>query len=173
MRMINGLILMGCLLCVGCGPANSPETGNAAPPSGVSAGFLVAIEPANAVSVGEARESAVNEQVVTLVGRIGGSVEPFVDGLVAFTIVDLAIPSCVDEEGCPTPWDYCCTQDQVRKKIATVKVVDPAGKPVVGDARSFLGVQELSTIVVQGTAQRDEQGNLSIAANRVFVRASE
>jgi len=54
-----------------------------------------------------------------------------------------------------------------------VKIVDEVGKLVADDARKLLGVKELLTVVVQGKAQRDDQGNLSIAASKVFVRTSE
>ena len=57
---------------------------------------------------------------VVLVGRIGGSEAPFVDGLAAFTIVDAKVPPCSAEEGCETPWDYCCEQDAVKDNIATL-----------------------------------------------------
>jgi hypothetical protein len=107
---------------------------------------------------------------VTVVGTIGGSTEPFVDGLAAFTIVDPKVPYCAPEEGCPTPWDYCCTQDQVKDNIATIKIVDEQGSAVTADARQLLGVQELSTVVVKGTATRDDNGNLTVAATEVFVR---
>lgn len=123
--------------------------------------------------VGEAREAVENDQSVTLVGTIGGSSEPFVDGLAAFTIVDPKVPYCAPHEGCPTPWDYCCTQDQVKNNLATVKVVDESGSPVSGDARQILGVKELSTVVVQGKAKRDDQGNLTVSATKVFVRPTE
>jgi hypothetical protein len=96
-----------------------------------------------------------------------------VDGLAAFTIVDTAVPYCAADEGCPTPWDYCCTQNQVKDNIATVKVVDDEGNPVADDARALLGVRELSTVVVKGKAQRDDQGNLTIAASEVYVRPGE
>lgn len=127
-------------------------------------------EPEGAIPVGEAREKSVDGQDVTLVGIIGGSRQPFVAGLAAFTIVDPKVEYCAAEEGCKTPWDYCCTQDQVKDNIATVKIVDDDGKPVMHDAHEFLQVKELSTVVVQGKAKRDEQGNLTIAANKVFVR---
>ncbi|MAT68739.1 MAG: hypothetical protein CMJ58_04375 [Planctomycetaceae bacterium] len=127
-------------------------------------------EPAGAVPVGEARQKAEDGKEITLVGLIGGSSEPFVKGLAAFTIVDAKVPYCAPDEGCPTPWDYCCETDAVKENIATVKIVDDAGKPVSQDARDFLEVKELSTVVVKGTAKRDDQGNLTIAANKIFVR---
>lgn len=135
-----------------------------------SSQYLAVVEPAGALPVGEARKSVKDDQAVTLVGIIGGSSEPFVDGLAAFTIVDPKVPYCSADEGCPTPWDYCCTQDQVKGNIATVKIVDDAGKPVAADARKMLNVKELSTVVVQGTARRDDQGNLTVAASKVIVR---
>lgn len=161
------------LFCVGC--SRAPVAGD---PSGPSQGDANSVyvsdrEPEGAVPVGEARQTVTDEQAVTLIGRIGGSSEPFVEGLAAFTVVDPKVPHCAPEEGCPTPWDYCCTQDQVKANIATVKIVDDSGNPVAADARGLLNVKELSMVVVQGTAKRDDQGNLTVAATQVFVRPGQ
>lgn len=157
-------------VAVGCSPApQTPET-TSVPATESSNAYVVHEEPADAIPVGKARASVNDGQTITLVGTIGGSRQPFVDGLAAFTIVDPSIPSCADEEGCPTPWDYCCTQDQVKDNVATVKIVDGQGAPVAQDAKALLGVQELSTVVVSGKASRDAEGNLSLAANQVFIR---
>lgn len=156
--------------CSSSEPAPGPGSTAGAP---ANSQYVADVEPAGAVPVGEARKSVTDEQMVTLIGKIGGSAEPFVDGLAAFTIVDPKVPHCSPEEGCPTPWDYCCTQDEVKDNIATVKVVDESGSPVADDARKLLGVQELSTVVVQGQARKDDQGNLTIAATKVFVRTGE
>nr|WP_146389686.1 hypothetical protein [Allorhodopirellula solitaria] len=134
--------------------------------------YAVDVEPADAVPVGEARENSEDGQDITLVGLVGGSSEPFVEGLAAFTIVDPKVPYCAAEEGCPTPWDYCCQTDDVKTNIATVKIVDASGAPVAQDARDILDVKELSTVVVKGKAQRDDQGNLSVTTSEVFVRPS-
>lgn len=173
MRMWNWMLLCMLTICIGCGTSDVGETTAAPKPNANGKPFVATAEPANAVPVGTARETVESEQEVTLVGIIGGSTEPFVDGLAAFTIVDPKVPWCSEDEGCPTPWDYCCTQDQVKDNIATVKVVDESGSPVAGDARQLLGVRELSTVVVQGTATRDDQGNLTVDATRVFVRPVE
>ncbi|WP_182865372.1 hypothetical protein [Stieleria mannarensis] len=161
------------LIATGCGSQSdvASQTGpNAADSSAETSAYLAESEPAGALPVGEARESTEDGQEVTLVGLIGGSSEPFVDGLAAFTIVDPKVPHCAADEGCPTPWDYCCETDAVKDNIATVKVVDESGNPVGQDAREILGVKELSTVVVSGKAKRDDQGNLTVAANQVFVR---
>ena len=173
MKVLNGIFLCVLTLVMGCGTSDVSKPAISSQPSVEGAQFVVTTEPTNAIPVGMARGSAEDEQEVTIIGRIGGSTEPFVDGLAAFTIVDPMVPYCAAEEGCPTPWDYCCTQDQVKGNIATVKVVDDAGKPVTGDARQLLGVKELSTVVIQGKATRDDQGNLTVAATKVFVRPGE
>lgn len=173
MKMLNGMFLCVMTIVMGCGTSDVSEPVLSSQPNAEGAQFVTSTEPANAVPVGTARESVKDEQEVTLVGRIGGSTEPFVEGLAAFTIVDPKVPHCSADEGCPSPWDYCCTQDQVKNNIATVKVVDGAGKPVAGDARQLLGIKELSTVVIQGKASRDDQGNLTVAATQVFVRPGE
>ncbi len=127
-------------------------------------------EPAGAMPVGEAKQKTEDGQEITLVGVIGGSSKPFVEGLAAFTVVDPKVEYCAADEGCPTPWDYCCTQDQVKDNIATVKIVNEDGKPVTQDAREFLNIKELSTVVVKGKAKRDDEGNLTVAASKLFVR---
>lgn len=165
-------LMIACTLAMlmGCGDSGETATIVKPTPTVGNAAYVMTSEPADAMPVGEARQSVEDEQAVILVGTIGGSSEPFVDGLAAFTIVDTNVPYCADEEGCPTPWDYCCTQDQVKDNIATVMIVDEAGKPVAEDARQWLGVKELSTVVVQGKAVRDDAGNLTVAATKVFVR---
>ena len=38
------------------------------------------------------------------------------------------------------------------------------------DARELLHVKELFTVVVQGTTQRDDAGNLTVLASGVYVK---
>ncbi|KLU01965.1 putative transmembrane region and signal peptide protein [Rhodopirellula islandica] len=173
MKRFQHLALLGVVaLIAGCGGSEVAEN-DASQGSGADSAYLASSEPADAMPVGEAREKAGDGEELTLVGLIGGSADPFVDGLAAFTIVDPNVPYCADDEGCPTPWDYCCTQDQVKDNIATVKVVDESGAPVSKTARDLLGVNELATVVVHGIAKRDDQGNLTVEASDVFVRSSK
>jgi hypothetical protein len=164
--LIVGLSAMGTLGCTSSDTSPSASQGSGAPDSK----YVVKAEPQGAVEVGTAKESAEDNEDLVLVGRIGGSAEPFVDGMAAFTIVDRKVPHCSDDEGCPTPWDYCCEQNQVKDNIATVKIVGADGKPVAKDARELLGVKELSTVVVHGKAKRDTDGNLAVLADQVFLK---
>lgn len=172
MKMSKWMLLAVPAFVIGC--SESPVVQESATTEGGERSqYLADTEPEGALPVGEARASIKDDQPVTLVGVIGGSSKPFVDGLAAFTIVDSKVPYCSADEGCPTPWDYCCTQDQVKGNIATIKIVDDGGIPVATDARDMLKVKELSMVVVQGTAHRDDQGNLTVAASKIFVRPGE
>ncbi|QDT31835.1 hypothetical protein [Thalassoglobus polymorphus] len=151
----------------GCGQTADKSASTS---SQVDSDLLIESEPADAKDVGEVFEASKDGDEVTIVGRIGGSQAPFVDGLAAFTIVDTGIPHCADDEGCPTPWDYCCTTNQLPGNQATVKIVDESGQPIPKTAKGLLGINELSVVVVKGNAVRDDAGNLSVTANQVYVK---
>lgn len=166
MKMLMTLMMIGLFAAAtGCNESKLVTgSGSAGHGSGtMNSKYLAASEPPGAIPVGEARQNAKDKDAVTLVGRIGGSSNPFIDGLAAFTIVDAKVTNC-DDEGC------ACEAREAKDNIAMVKIVDASGKPVADDARSLLNVQKLSMVVVQGTANRDDQGNLSVLADKVFVR---
>jgi hypothetical protein len=171
MRMWNVLMLPCFLIGLGCQPSSTPVASHSGSVSESSA-YRLSEEPADAKDVTEAKESVKNDEEVTLVGRIGGDVKPFVKGVSAFTIVDRSLKPCneKDDDACETPWDYCCDTDLLPAARATVKIVGPDGKPVAQDARELLGVKELQTVVVRGKAVRDEAGNLTVLASGVYVR---
>lgn len=163
----SSLIASVLSLAVGCGGNSSSPTSS---PSAEGAAYKLASEPAGARGVKEAREHSKDDEHITLVGRIGGDANPWVEGQAAFLIVDPSMQPCSTDEGCPTPWDYCCDVDQLAANKAMVKVVDASGKTVATDARKLLGLKELQTVVVHGRAKRDEAGNLTVLAEGVFVR---
>lgn len=170
MNLKLGFVIVLCMgVIIGCGKSDSDSLEKSvSEPTGKQ--FLAMEEPAKTMPVGAARESVKDGDAVALLGHIGGSTEPFVNGLAAFTIVDPKVEYCPPECGCPTPWDYCCAENEVKDNIATIKIVNEKGSPVPESAQQLLGVKELSLVVVQGTAKRDEQGNLSVLAEKVFVK---
>ena len=155
---------------VGCGP--SPSSPTAATPSAEGAAYRLTTEPIDAQGVKQARADAKDEDEITVVGRIGGDTNPWIEGQAAFLVVDTALKPCneQDDDACPTPWDYCCDADTLPESKAMVKIVDESGKPLAIDARKLLGLKELQTVVVHGRAKRDESGNLTVLADGVFVR---
>lgn len=134
--------------------------------------YLLESEPEGAGNVIKVREESADSDEVLIVGRIGGSSNPWIEGRAAFTIVDESLKACNDTPGdnCPVPWDYCCETDKLPAATALIKFVDDSGSVVKADAKTMLGVQELSTIVVKGKAQRDDAGNLTVLASGIFVK---
>jgi len=158
---------------IGCGQQSSDPSNSSRSASAVDGSkYLLAEEPQGAKNVISVRESAEEGEDVLVVGRIGGGANPWIDGRAAFTIVDPSLRACSDIPGdnCPKPWDYCCVTDKLPTSTALVKVVDENGALVEADARELLQVKELSTVVVKGKAQRDDAGNLTVLAHRVYVQ---
>ena len=169
------VILASLLLAVGCTQESSTTTTstNTTPEASIDGSrFLLNEEPAEAATVIEAREDSEDGQDVVLVGRIGGSVNPWVEGRAAFSIVDPTLKACSDIPGdeCKKPWDYCCETHKLPASTAFVKFVGDDGRPLSADARELLNLKELQTAVVRGKAKRDEAGNLTVLADGLFVR---
>lgn len=165
---IVGVLALALGVVAGCG-SESPAPKAAAGSAGQAAAspYRLTAEPAGAKDVAAARKAVKDGDAVALVGRIGGNAAPFVPGMTAFRVADLALKPC--DDGCEVPWDFCC-EPNLAESTALVKVVDASGNVVSGDAKQSLGVKELSTVVVQGKAKRDEQGNLTVLADGVYVR---
>jgi len=167
------------LAATGCSssspPAEKPKLAvQEAPskPSPEGEKLILAAMPENHQTVIAAREAVKDGDEVVVLGRIGGSVDPWVSGRAAFQIVDPSLVPCSEKPGdsCTTPWDYCCDTDKLPKSMATVKFVDESGKTIDTDARQLLGLKELTRVVVKGKAQRDEAGNLTVLASGVYVQ---
>jgi hypothetical protein len=132
--------------------------------------FLLEKEPEKTQEVQAVRADAQDQQDVVVVGRIGGRENPWVMDTAAFSIVDRSLKPCSEMPGdtCKTPWDYCC-ETNLPKSTLLVMVYDGEGKPVSRDARSLLGVRELDTVVIEGKAKRDDAGNVTIMASKMYV----
>ena len=164
------IVAIAIALSGGCGGATpKPLTSDA---SADGKAYLLASEPADAKGVKDTRAAAKDAEEVTLVGRIGGDEKPWVEGQAAFLIVDTSLKPCNERPGddCPIPWDYCCDAGELPTSKAMIKIVDAAGKTIATDARKLLGVKELQTVVVHGKAKRDDAGNLTVLADKIFVR---
>ncbi len=103
-------LVCGLLALQGCSPESStaPSASNSA--SAVDGSkYLLGSEPADAMGVIKAREGTKDQDDVVIVGRIGGSENPWVEGRAAFSIVDASLKSCaeVGSDNCAKPWDYC------------------------------------------------------------------
>ncbi len=167
---IMSFAMLGLLVAVGCSQQGD-ETATPGP-SANGLNYLLGHEPTEANDVVGVRETAKHGDAVVIVGRIGGSANPWIEDRAAFSIVDRSLKACSDIPGdaCPIPWDYCCETDKLPTGTALVKVVDKEGNLVKEDARQLLGVKELATVVIKGKAERDKTGNLTILATHVFIK---
>lgn len=124
--------------------------------------------PAAVVGVAQARQSVPDGETIALEGRL----KDFVSGKAAFTVVDGRIKSCIEmSDGCETPWDYCCIpQDVMSSNTATVTLVDAEGKMLDGNLQGVNSIDNLSTVVVTGKVNKDPDGNMTVAADKVYLR---
>ncbi len=158
-------ILLSLTLPIACGGSSKPTEAPSVELWRVPERFWLAELPAGAVDVAAAHQSATDGTEIVVRGVVGGSEEPFVEGLAAFTIVDPAEKSCVgDGMGCATPWDYCCVDPATLAKASATIELHEGDVLLAARPRGFHGLDHLVTVVVSGTARRDAHGNLTVVA---------
>jgi len=168
-------VTIGCavVLTSGCERPATP-TGRTAPvaTAALPAGLFLSTEPANALSVRQAKTTSQPSGDLVVRGRIGGRRDPFVTGSAVFLLVDKALPTCTERhgDGCRTPWDYCCEPpEEVRAASATVQVVGSDGKPLKVELRGQNGLEPGSEVVVVGQpTQADGGDGLVINASAIY-----
>lgn len=161
------LLLLVPILAPACGgEATDGEAAVGASTTELPERYWLPSVPPDAQDVGAARADLADGDTVTVRGVVGGSTKPFVEGLAAFMLVDPALESCVgDGMGCETPWDYCCVDPQtIAENSATVEFRED-GQVLSSSLRGTHGLDHLTTVVVQGVAERDSQGNVTIVAS--------
>ena len=110
--ILFGLLgLAAAVVVVGCTRTDPAPKNTPAPIASEAAKgkHLLASEPAGVKGVIDVRKSAKDGDEVVVVGRIGGSKEPFTKGRVSFTIVDPSFVPCNEkgDDDSETPWDFC------------------------------------------------------------------
>lgn len=158
-------VVAACLASSGCG-----QQAATAPNGAVSADgrYLLPVEPTQAIGVVDFKEQAKSGDTVTVVGRIGGGVKPWIEGRSAFLLVDTGAPlPCADDQ-CGPACKHCA--QEIAECTTVVKFVDTQGKTLPVDSRELLGVKEEETVVVQGIAKRDEAGNVALMASGIYIK---
>jgi hypothetical protein len=136
--------------------------------------MILSAPPADAKEVGAGKKDATKGAKVSLHGRIGGSKDPFVAGRAMFTLADVSLPPCSDnpEDGCETPWDYCCEpRDKITANTVTIRFLDSNGAILTGDLNGVHGLRPLADVTVQGQVSKESEGsNIVIDATAFYIK---
>lgn len=164
-KPILGVLLLSCA-SLGCSDSSADisKTVSTAHPE-----FQLSQEPSDPLEVLDAKERAQDGEPIVVVGRLGGGVEAWIEGRAAFLLADTRIlPACEVDEQCEDGCKSC--SEEMMAACTMVKFLDGDGKVLPVDARTLLGLKDQEIVVVQGTAKRDQAGNVSIAGNGIFIR---
>ncbi len=134
-------------------------------------GLFVAQAPPDAVDVIAARTAPTPGATVTVRGIIGGRQKPFVDGRALFTIMDRSL---VCETACGTGWSGCGQPpEDLRGAVASVQVVDAAGKPLLTTLAEAGGLIPGAAVIVQGTVAAGSNPALLVITAQAIHRLPE
>jgi hypothetical protein len=129
--------------------------------------------PSGARGVAEIKADATATGEVVVKGRLGGRVDPFVQGAAVFLLTDLKVKHCGELHGdaCKTPWDYCCEpKESLAASRATIQIVDANGKPFLVNLKGQHGLDPLAILTIAGdVTSRDAGGTIVINARSIYV----
>jgi hypothetical protein len=158
----------------GCSKSPSATEKPSGPHAQLATSMFLAAAPADSKEVGVAKRDAAEGRTVLLHGRIGGRKDPFVSGRAIFTLADMSLPLCSDnpEDGCETPWDYCCEPlDKITSNTVTIRVLDAKGQVVPGDLNGVSGIRPSAEVFVQGrVSQKNGDKNLVVDATAFYIK---
>ena len=162
--MTRFLVLTSLLLLAACSDEKTAPASPASSP-GASPGGAASKDHADAVPVLAAKAKEAGAEVA-VVGRVRDT------GKGIFTLVDDKFDYCgrgsSTDDACPTPWDYCCQdQEAVAHATIVVKALGPDGAPV---AKSALGIRHLDLVAVKGVLTKQEDGSLAVVAKGGWFR---
>lgn len=157
----------------GRGSAAGPGAGASSQSAALPAGLFLSAAPEGARDVKDAKASVKRGEKIVLVGRIGGSKAPFVDGRAVFTLVDQRLKACGEgtpDDDCKTPWDFCCEpRSEITANTATVQVAGADGQPLKAGLDGVGGLKPLARVVVSGTVAGADGSVLLINADGLHV----
>jgi len=166
------LIPFTCAMLLACG--NEAPKAQLAPlpaaSAAIPAALFVAADIPGPKPIAEIKKTAKAGDTVVIRGRVGGKETPFVDGAAVVSLVDVAtVISC---GAMPPPhirWDYCCTpEDELVASLATLKVADASGNPLMVSLKGSHGLAEFDLLTVKGKVLSVDGQNLIIAPEAIY-----
>ncbi len=170
-----GAFALGMSACGDGGEAESAAA-SAEPLPEIKAVLLDAAPESEAVSVIEARKEVTPGAEITVVGRVGGAMEPFSESFATLVLADDTLETCdkIPGDSCPTPWDACCAlPETIKASRLSVQISDADGKPMTQTLKGAGGLKELDSIIVTGTvAEGSTAENLIVNATGIYRKPS-
>ena len=161
------------VLAVATLAACSNDQGNQqASGSGLPDGLITSEIAGDPISVIDLINTKGDGEQVIVLGRIGGRVEPFAKNRAMFQLIDDSLESCIDlqDDGCPTPQDYCCTPPEtIEESSITVQVLGENNKPLSLGLEGVDGLESLSTLIISGSVSKSGDGATLITAEKIVV----
>lgn len=167
---------MALLLALASAACSVEEKGGPAGASGGSSksggpapfdALALASEPAGAKPLGEVIAAQQGSGPIVARGRVGEDG----GGSSWFTLVDPSLKDCIQiGDECKTPWDYCCTPNDVKKQQMANVELRVGGELVEHAVLGWRGLDHLKEVVVAGQATKDGAGNVTIVASGVWVK---
>lgn len=157
----------------GASTSGSTDTGGAAAENGLPASAWLAEKPEGARPLAEVKQAAAVGDDVVIEAQIGGDKKPYVDGRAVMLVIDPSLHDCSEsgDDGCPTPWDFCC-EDRAKKKasLGTVQFVGADGKPLHVSLEGNNGLEPLALVYVVGkVSAKDAEGTFTVDATGIHV----
>ena len=152
-------------------PASNASTVTSAT---IPAAYFTKNRPEDVKNLIEVKPTAAIGEDIVFLARVGGRVDPFVDGIAIFQVADPGLESCElmgEEDHCPVPWDYCCEDmAAVTAGSATIRIVGDDGEPLSASAQGAGGLAPARFLVVDGTVtDKNSDGVFVIDARRIWV----
>ena len=155
------VLLLSAIAIAGCAKSDSPS-------AAVDPRYLLPSEPATSMGVVDFKEQAKAGETVSVIGRVGGGIKPWIEGRAAFLLVDTGAPLPNPDAKCGPECAHCA--QELASATTVVKFVDEQGKTIAIDSRQLLGLKEEETVVVKGVAKRDDEGNVALMASGIFIK---
>jgi len=167
-------VLAAVVIVIGCERETAPQAASAQPAAeSLPANLFATTQPAGAVDVVTARQSAKDGEPIVVKGRVGGQKEPVGANRAIVTLADVSLRTCDKSPmyTCETPWDSCCEpKDEIVAKTISVRVVGADGRPIK-TGLGAAGIAPNKQLVVAGTARTGAAGGdtLVVDASRIYV----
>lgn len=164
-KMMLGL--GACALLSGCGSA--PTSAERPVDAGLDA-IVVTEEAPSAQNVAELRANRPEEGAEV---AVAGRIKDFVGGVAVFTLVDGSLPPFEEgeEEDHCEPYASCCVAPEVLRDNSATVFIGSRQWPLMAELKGTLGLDVLTSVVVQARAYPDDEGNLALEASKVYILA--